>query len=69
MDSKSIFTEALRLRPDERLQLIEWLTRSLIKPDEKIEEIWARESEKRYKALTEGKVKTTALNAIVQRYM
>ncbi len=69
MDSKSIFTEALRLRPDERLQLIEWLTRSLIMPDEKIEEFWSRESEKRYKALTEGKVKTTALNAIVQRYM
>jgi putative addiction module component (TIGR02574 family) len=68
MDTKSILTEALHLRPAERLQLIEWLTQSLNKPDEKIEQIWAEESEKRYKALTEKKVKTISLNEIVQRY-
>lgn len=68
MDTKSILTEALHLRPAERLQLIEWLTQSLNKPDEKIEQIWAEESEKRYKALTAGKVKTIPLNEIVQRY-
>ncbi|MHB1688947.1 MAG: addiction module protein [Ignavibacteriaceae bacterium] len=68
MDTKSILTEALHLRPAEKLQLIEWLTQSLNKPDEKIEQIWAEESEKRYKALTAGKVKTIPLNEIVQRY-
>jgi putative addiction module component (TIGR02574 family) len=68
MDTKSILTEALHLRPAERLQLIEWLTHSLNKPDEKIEQIWAEESEKRYKALTARKVKTIPLNEIVQRY-
>lgn len=68
MDTKSILTEALHLRPAERLQLIEWLTQSLNKPDEKIEQIWAEESEKRYKALTARKVKTIPLNEIVQRY-
>lgn len=68
MDTKSILTEALHLRPAERLQLIEWLTQSLNKPDEKIEQIWAVESEKRYKALTARKVKTIPLNEIVQRY-
>ena len=39
MDTKSILTEALHLRPTEKLQLIEWLTQSLNKPDEKIEQI------------------------------
>jgi putative addiction module component (TIGR02574 family) len=68
MDTKSILTEALHLRPAERLQLIEWLTQSLNKPDEKIEQIWAEESEKRYKALTAKKVKTIPLDEIVQRY-
>lgn len=68
MDTKSILTEALHLRPAERLQLIEWLTQSLNKPDEKIEQIWAEESEKRYKALTARKVKTIPLNEIVQQY-
>jgi len=37
MDTKSILTEALHSRPAERLQLIELLTKSLNKPDEKIE--------------------------------
>ena len=68
MNSKSILTEALQLRPAERLQLIEWLTQSLNKPDEKIEKIWAEESEKRYKALKAGKVKTIPLSEIDLRY-
>jgi putative addiction module component (TIGR02574 family) len=68
MDTKSILTEALHLRPAERLQLIELLTKSLNKPDEKIEKIWAEESEKRYKALKTGKVKTILLSEIVLQY-
>lgn len=68
MDTKSVFKDALQLRPAERLQLIEMLSRSLNKPDENIERIWAEEAEKRYKALEEGKVKTIAINEIVERY-
>ena len=68
MDSKTILKEALHLRPAERLQLIEWLAQSLNKPDEKIEQIWADESEKRFKALKEGKVKTIPLDEIIRKY-
>ena len=68
MDSKKLLEEALHLRPVERLQLIEWIAQSLDKPDKKIEQIWAEESERRYKALEEGKVKTIPLDEIIQRY-
>lgn len=68
MDSKTLLKEALQLRPSERLQLMEWLAQSLDKPDEKIEEIWAEESEKRYKALKAKKVKTIPLDEIVNKY-
>ena len=68
MDSKSVLNDALQLRPAERLQLIEWLTRSLNQPDEKIETIWADESERRYKALKEGKIKSIPLDEIIKRY-
>ena len=68
MDSKILLKKALQLRPAERLQLIEWLTRSLDKPDDKIEQIWAEEIEKRYQALTDGRVKTIPLDEIIQRY-
>jgi putative addiction module component (TIGR02574 family) len=68
MDSNTILNKALQLRPAERLQLIERLTRSLNKPDEKIEQIWVEESEKRYQAVKEGNVKAIPLNKIIKRY-
>ncbi|MBN2542949.1 addiction module protein [bacterium] len=68
MDSKTILKNALNLRPAERLRLIEWLSQSLDKPDEKIDKIWAKEAEKRYQALKKGKVKTIPLDDIIKRY-
>ena len=68
MDAKSVLKEALLLRPAKRLQLIEMLTRSLNKPDKNIEKIWAEESEKRYKALEEGKINIVAFKEIIERY-
>ncbi len=68
MDTKSIFQDALKLSPAEKLRLIEMLTKSLSKPDEEIEKIWAEESERRFKALEEGKLKTYAINEIIERY-
>ena len=68
MDSKKLLKEALQLRPADRLRLIEWLTQSLDKPDERIEQIWAEEAEKRYQALKQGKVKTIPLDEIIRRY-
>ena len=68
MNTKSVFEDALQLRPAERLQLIEMLSRSLNKPDENIEKIWAEEAEKRYKALEEGRIKTIAVKDIIERY-
>lgn len=68
MDTKSIFEDALRLRPAERLKLIEILSRSLNNPDEKNEKIWEVESEKRYRALEEGRVKSITLKEIIERY-
>ncbi len=68
MDSNLILKEALNLSPAERLQLIEMLTRSLNKPDESIEKIWAKESEKRFKALEEGRINVLAFKEVIQRY-
>ena len=68
MDAKTLLREALQLRPADRLKLIESLTKSLDKPDEEIEKIWAEEIEKRYRALKRGKVKTFSLDEIIRRY-
>ena len=68
MDSETLYEDALKLKPAERLHLIEKLAISLNKPDKDIEKIWAEESEKRYEALKAGKVKTIPLNEIINRY-
>jgi len=68
MDTKSVFKDALQLRPAERLLLIEMLSKSLNQPDEKIEKIWSDESEKRYQALEENRVKSITINEIIERY-
>lgn len=68
MDTNSLLKEALQLRPADRLRLVELLVESLDKPDKNIEKIWKRESEKRYRALKDGKVNTIPLEDIIQRY-
>jgi putative addiction module component (TIGR02574 family) len=68
MDSNKRLKEALNLNPADRLRLIEALSNSLNKPDESIEKIWAEESEKRYKALEEGKIRVISFNEVIERY-
>ena len=68
MDTTKLFKEALHLRPQERIQLAEFLVNSLDKPDEVIEKIWAKEAEKRYSAYKAGKVKVIELSEIAERY-
>ncbi|MBI5208304.1 MAG: addiction module protein [Candidatus Firestonebacteria bacterium] len=67
MKTKILLEEALHLKPVERLHLIENLIQSLNNPDENIDKIWAEESEKRYDALTKGKVKTLSLNEVKEK--
>ncbi len=68
MNPNSLYKDALKLRPADRLKLIEMLTESLNRQDEKIEQIWAEEVEKRYSALKAGKVRTINLSEIIERY-
>ncbi len=68
MDSKTLFKQALHLKPAEKIKLMEWLAQSLDKSDSQINQIWAEESEKRYDALISGKVKTIPLDEIINRY-
>ena len=57
MSCKEILEKAIRLKPHEKLALIESLLRSLDEPDKSLDEIWAIEAEKRLAAYREGKLK------------
>ena len=65
---KDIYQRSLKLRPAERLQLIEMIAESLNSTDEENQNIWVEEAEQRYLALENKKVRTFSLDEIIARY-
>ncbi|NQU65419.1 MAG: addiction module protein [SAR324 cluster bacterium] len=61
MKSKQILENALNLKPQEKISIIEGLLQSLDEPDKSIDEIWVVEAEKRLKAYRDGKLKGVEL--------
>ena len=62
MIAEQIQSEALKLKPIDKVHLAELLLRSLDKPDEAVEQKWVEESEKRYKAYKEGLIQGIPLD-------
>jgi putative addiction module component (TIGR02574 family) len=56
MSAEELLDEAMKLKPEERLTLVEGLIKSLDEPDKKLDEIWAEEAEKRLNAYRNGKL-------------
>ncbi|HEX9970743.1 MAG TPA: addiction module protein [bacterium] len=69
MLTHEILEEVLRLSDLEKIRLIEMLMDDLDRPSPNIEKLWIEESEKRYKAYKEGKVKGIPLEVIQERYL
>jgi len=65
---EGLYKESLKLRPAERLQLMEMIAKNLDQPNEVIDQSWANEAEKRYYAMKKKDVKTISLNEIIARY-
>ena len=56
MGSKKILSQAIALKPEERFVIVEGLLKSLDEPDQKLDQIWAEESEKRLFAYRSGRL-------------
>jgi len=64
MITEEIKRSALKLNAIDRVHLAETLLDSLDKTDVQIEKIWVLESEKRYKAYKEGRIKGIPLEQL-----
>lgn len=64
MGSNEIIKEAINLKPQERYLIIETLIKSLNQPDEKIEQVWIKESQKRLNSYKDGKLKTLSYGEV-----
>ena len=64
MSTKALLDAAMKLKPEERLTLVEGLIQSLDEPDKRLDEIWAEEAERRLKAYQEGKLEGIPMEEI-----
>lgn len=64
MSSKEILKQAMALKPEERFLIVESLIKSLDQPDEKLDEIWAKEAEDRLNAYREGRLEGVPMEEV-----
>lgn len=67
MSTAEIFESARKLRPVERLKLIDALMDSLDEPDPAIEAAWAAEAQDRLAAYDRGELKAAPIEELFQK--
>ncbi len=56
MSNTEVLEQALKLRPEERVLVVEGILKSLDIPDPTVDEVWAEEAERRLIAYREGRL-------------
>lgn len=64
IEARELVAQALKLKPEERIVLVESIIASIQKPDPKIDEIWAEEAEKRLEAYRNGRLQGIPMEEI-----
>ncbi len=64
MSINELLEQALTLNVNDRTKLIDELFKSIDKPDEEIDQIWADEADKRLEAYRKGKIKAVPMENI-----
>ncbi len=64
MGAKDLLDEAMKLKPEDRLTLVEGLIKSLDEPDRKLDEIWAEEAERRLRAYRKGRLESIPMEEV-----
>jgi len=64
MSNIEILEQALKLRPEERVVVVEGLLNSLDVPDPDLDRIWAEEAVRRLRAYRAGKLKAISMEEI-----
>ncbi len=65
MQANEILEEALKLKADERSNIVDRLLQSLDRPDADIDRLWGEEALRRARAVDEGRMKTHALDDVL----
>lgn len=60
MGVNELLNQALRLKANDRFKIVDELLKSLDKPDEEIDTVWANESQNRLEAYKRGEIGTVS---------
>ena len=64
MGTQEVLENALQLKPQDRLVLVDLLLESVDRPDPAIDDIWIEEAQRRLAAYREGKIKTISMEEL-----
>ncbi len=67
MVNKTLQQQVLSLKAKERIHLVELILESLDKPDYEVQKKWVDESEKRYDAYRDGKLKALSYDEVMKK--
>jgi putative addiction module component (TIGR02574 family) len=63
-----LLQKVLRLKPSQRVALVDQLIASLDTPDKEIDTLWAQEVESRIDAYEQGQLKVVTLEQVLEKY-
>lgn len=64
----ALSAQAVKLPPEERMEVVERILDSLDEPDAALDALWAKEADDRLSAYRRGEVKAVALSEVIAKY-
>ena len=66
--AEALSAQAVKLPPEERMEVVERILDSLDEPDAALDALWAKEADDRLAAYQRGEVKALALSEVIAKY-
>ena len=67
-NAEALSAQAVKLPPEERMEVVERILDSLDEPDPALDALWAQEAEDRLAAYRRGELKAVALSEVIAKY-
>jgi len=66
--AEALSAQAVKLPPEERMEVVERILDSLDEPDAALDALWAKEADDRLAAYRRGEVRAVALSEVIAKY-
>lgn len=66
--AEALSAQAVKLPPEQRVEVVERILDSLDEPDAALDALWAKEADDRLAAYRRGEVKAVALSEVIAKY-